>query len=516
MSKNSIFVLSWCVGLIFCLHTTPMGGAVEKPNIIVIMADDVGYGDLGVLGAVGVETPNLDKMAQEGIRFVNGYCTAASCTPTRFSLLTGIHAFRYGGTGIAPPNATAIIKPGTFTMPAMLQHAGYKTAVVGKWHLGLGIPPKPDWNGELKPGPLEIGFDYCFIYPTTNDRVPSVYIENHRVRNLDPGDPLDVREGADNPWENLPTGITHRDTLKMDWSHGHNQTIHNGIGRIGWASGGKSALWRDEDMADDLTHQCIAWIKANKDNPFFLFFATPNIHVPRMPHERFQGKSTLGFRGDSLVELDWCIGALMKALDEEGLLENTIVIFTADNGPVLDDGYQDGAVEKLGEHKPAGILRGGKYSPYEGGTRIPFFVQWKGKIAPGISQEIINTIDLPATFAAMLGERVPEGAFPDSVALKDVLLGLPDATGRPFNINEANNGRFGFRKGDWKIVSPPNVQGQPPGRLDMARYELFDLAADPSETTNLAGQQPERLKEMFEEFQKHLVPFGRPLTSLGQ
>jgi len=485
-----------------------MSLAVEKPNIIVIMADDVGYGDLGVLGAKGVETPHLDKLALEGRRFVNGYCSAATCTPTRFSLLTGMHAFRQRGTGIAPPNAPAIIKPGTVTMPAVLRNAGYKTAVVGKWHLGLGNPPKPDWNGELKPGPLELGFDYCFIYPSTNDRVPSVYVENHRVRNLDPNDPLDVRgQELSNPWPDVPTGVTHRDTLKMDWSNGHNQTIHNGIGRIGWALGGKNALWRDEDLATTLTEKCGEWIKANKNAPFFLFYASPNVHVPRMPHERFQGKSSMSYRGDSLVELDWCVGNILETLREENVLENTLVIFTSDNGPVLDDGYKDGAVEKLGDHKPSGILRGGKYSPYEGGTRIPFFAYWKGKIVPGISEEIMNTIDLPATLAALVGERVPEGAFPDSFALNDELLGISGAKGRPFNINEASM-RFGFRKDHWKIVSPPNA-GQTPGRNDRARYELFNLAADPSETTDLAKQDPERVKTMFEELQKHLVPFGR-------
>jgi len=499
-------MLSWCIGLAFCLCTVSIIGAAEKPNIIVIMADDVGYGDLGILGAQGVETPHLDKLSREGLRFINGYCSAATCTPTRFSFITGMHAFRQRGTGIAPPNAPAIIKPDTFTTPAMLQKAGYKTAVVGKWHLGLGNPPKPDWNGELKPGPLELGFDYCFIYPTTNDRVPSVYVENHRVRNLDPNDPLDTPE---QPRPGEPTGETHRDTLKMDWSRGHNQTIHNGIGRIGWAYGGTAALWRDEDLMTELTEKSMEWIKTNKNNSFFLFLATPNIHVPRTPNERFVGKSTMGPRGDALVELDWSVGEIMRTLQEEDLLENTLVIFTADNGPVLDDGYKDDAVEKLGDHSPAGILRGGKYSPYEGGTRIPFFVHWKGKITPGISQEIINTIDLPATFAAMVGESVPEGAFPDSFALKDALLGVSEGKGRPFNINEANV-RFGFRRDNWKIVSPPNAgQGQTLGRNDMARYELFDLDADPSETTNLAGRYPERLKAMFDEFQKHLVPFGQ-------
>ena len=496
-----------CAGFVICLFTALTVSATEKPNIVVIMADDVGYGDIGINGAKGVETPNIDKLAREGLRFANGYCSAATCTPTRFSFMTGMHAFRQAGTGIAPPNAPAVIKPNTFTTPAILQKAGYKTAVIGKWHLGLGNPPKPDWNGELKPGPLELGFDYCFIYPTTNDRVPSVYIENHRVCNLDSNDPLDVREGPDNPWSGVPTGETHRSTLRMDWSRGHNQTIHNGIGRIGWANGGQSALWRDEDLTTELTKKTAEWIKANKDNPFFLFYSTSNIHVPRMPHERFQGKSDLSFRGDSIVELDWSVGEVMRTLEEAALLENTLVIFTSDNGPVLDDGYKDGAVERWGDRSPAGIFRGGKYQPYEGGTRVPFFAYWKGKITPGISEEIINTIDFPATFAALVGERVPDGAFPDSFALKDVLLGVSGAKGRPFNINEAA-GRFGFRQGNWKIVSPPQ-QGQIPGRRDVARYELFDLATDPSEAANLAERYPERRREMFEEFQKHLVPFGQ-------
>ena len=508
MRKTHTFLPFFCLGLVLIFCAVPVVSAADKPNIIVILADDVGYGDLGILGAKGVQTPNLDKMAQEGLRFVNGYCSAATCTPTRFSLLTGMHAFRQRGTGIAAPTATAIIKPETLTTPAILQKAGYKTAVIGKWHLGLGSPPQPDWNNELKPGPLELGFDYCFIYPTTNDRVPSVYIENHRVVNLNPNDPLDVREGPENPWQSVPTGETHRDTLRMDWSHGHNQTIHNGIGRIGWANGGESAKWRDEDLTTELTKRTVEWIKANASNPFFLIYATSNIHVPRMPHERFHGKSALGLRGDSIAELDWSVGEVMKVLREENMLEHTLVIFFSDNGPVLDDGYKDGAVEKLGDHNPAGILRGGKYSPYEGGTRVPFFVHWKGKITPGISEEIINSIDLPATLSALVEKQVPEGAFPDSFALKDALLGVPGAKGRAFNINEAA-ARFGFRKGNWKIVSPPNAPGQIAGRLRMAQYELFDLDSDPSETTNLAERYPERRKEMFEEFQKYLVPFGQ-------
>lgn len=473
--------------------------AVAPPNIIFIMADDVGFGDIGFYGAKGVETPHLDTLARAGLRFTNGYCNAATCTPTRFALLTGMHAFRQQGTGIAPPNATAIIQPGTPTMASMLQQAGYTTAIVGKWHLGLGNPPKPDWNGDLKPGPLEIGFDSCFVFPTTNDRVPSVYVENHRVRNLDPNDPLDV---PSQPRPGEPAGETHRHTLKLDWSHGHNQTIHNGIGRIGWAYGGKSALWRDEDMATDLTDQAVGFIKANasKKTPFFLMFTPHNIHVPRMPNEKFQGKSSLGLRGDALLELDWSIGEIMKTVLDQNISENTMVVFCSDNGPVLDDGYKDLAVEKLGDHKPAGVFRGGKGTPYEGGTRIPFFVSWPGTIVPGESKEVICTIDFPATFAALVGQDVPEKAFPDSFALKDVLLGAPSAKGRPFMINEAQN-RFGYRKGDWKIVTPARRQNAPAGTssIDRERCELFNLSDDIGEKNNLAATCPERLKEMYDE-----------------
>ena len=195
----------------------------RPPNIIVIMADDLGYGDLSCYGAESLKTPHIDQLASEGQQFRSGYCSASTCTPTRYSFLTGTYAFRKKGTGIAPPNSPALIQPGTATIASILRSAGYKTAVIGKWHLGLGSDA-PDWNGLLKPGPLEIGFDRCFLLPTTNDRVPQVYVENHRVLNLDPKDPLWV--GKKKPSEDHPTGITHRSTLKMDWSHGHLSLIH--------------------------------------------------------------------------------------------------------------------------------------------------------------------------------------------------------------------------------------------------------------------------------------------------
>jgi arylsulfatase A len=464
-------------------------GAATKPNIIVIMADDLGYGDVSCNGATRVKTPNIDKLAAEGVRFTSGYCSASTCTPTRYSLLTGTYAFREPRTGIAPPNAPSIIKPGTETIASILKRAGYATAVIGKWHLGLG-DPAPDWNGEIKPGPLELGFDYCFLLPTTNDRVPQVYVENHRVRGLDPADPLWV--GNKKPSPNHPTGTSHRSQLRMDWSNGHNDTIHNGIGRIGFYTGGAKARFRDEDLVDEWVKQSANWIEKNKDRPFFLFFASHDIHVPRMPHGRFQGKTPMSYRGDAIVEFDWSVGEIMKTVDRLGLAENTLIIVCSDNGPVLDDGYKDGAVAKLGNHKPAGPYRGGKYSVFEGGTRTPFITHWKGRIKPGTSDEIVCTIDLPASFAALTGQSLASMACRDSLDVMDALLGLPGAKGRDHLVQQDNSGnKKGLRQGQWKLV-----QGE------AGKAQFFNLTKDPGESENLASQNPDQLNQMRELLRK--------------
>lgn len=454
----------------------------SKPNIIVIMSDDVGYGDVGCYGATEIATPNIDRLAKGGLRFTSGYCSASTCTPTRYSLLTGKYAFRQNGTGIAAPNATALIKPGTMTLPSILKNAGYATAIVGKWHLGLGEPPEPDWNGELKPGPLEVGFDHAFIFPTTNDRVPSVFVEDHRVRNLDPDDPLWV-EGGNR--DKQPTGTTHRDTLRMDWSDGHNQTIHNGIGRIGYFGGGQKARWRDEELADTLIQESVRWIKEQKSNPFFLFFASHDIHVPRMPNERFQGKSSLGYRGDAIMELDWCVGQLLDTLNELKLSDNTLVIFCSDNGPVLDDGYKDGAVEKLGKHKPAGPLRGGKGSVYEGGTRTPFIAHWPGMINSGSSDEIVCTIDLAASFASLVGQSLDDSACQDSFNILPALLGKRGAKGRDHLVQQGNDGvKLGLRSGDWKLIHQKVI------------YKLFNLSESSDKGRNVIKRESARAEEL--------------------
>lgn len=476
--------------------------AAEAPNIIVIIADDLGYGDLSCYGATELKTPNIDKIAAEGLRFTSGYCSASTCTPTRFSLLTGTYAFRQKGTGIAPPNGPAIIKPGTETIASLLKKVGYATAAIGKWHLGLG-DPKPDWNGELKPGPLEIGFDHCHLLPTTNDRVPQVYVHDHRVLNLDPKDPLWVGDAA--PDENHPTGLKNRDTLKLDWSHGHNQTIHNGISRIGFYTGGMAARFRDEDLGDEWVKRSSTWIEAHKDGPFFLYLASHDIHVPRMPHERFQGKTKLGLRGDSILEFDATVGEICKTLDRLKIAENTLIVICSDNGPVLDDGYKDGAVEKLGAHQPAGPFSGGKYSVLEGGTRTPFIVSWPGRVKAGVSDEVVCTMDLAASFAALTGAALPENACLDSLNVLPALLGEAGAKGRDHLLQQDNNGvNLGLRVGEWKLVKQKNqvktqaTVSQKKASKDSGKgpFRLYRLTDDPAETKDLAAQETGKLEEM--------------------
>ena len=499
------------IAALFLLPACLLQAAETRPNIIVIMADDLGYGDVSCYGATELSTPNIDQLAREGLRFTSGYCSASTCTPTRFSLLTGTYAFRRKGTGIAPPSAPAVIKPGTETVASILQRADYETAVIGKWHLGLGGAGGPDWNGDLKPGPLEIGFDTCFLLPTTNDRVPQVYVHDHRVPNLDPKDPLWV--GKKKPSPDHPTGKTHRDKLKMDWSHGHNSTIHNGISRIGFYTGGHKARFRDEDLADKWVEKSVEFMEKNKNRPFFLFFSSHDIHVPRMPHERFQGKTKLGYRGDAIVQLDWCVGELMKALDRLKLAEKTLVIFCSDNGPVLDDGYKDGAVEKNGRHRAAGPYAGGKYSVYEGGTRTPFITRWKGRIQPGLSDEMVCTIDLSASLATLSGQPLPAGACLDSLDVLGALLGKKGARGRDHLVqqNNGNNGTYALRVGEWKLhrydkkTARNKVVEKKLANTKVPRYLLFNLEADRRERKNLYAEKPAIASRLVARLEKILA-----------
>ena len=512
-----LLLMVYAIGVMSAATLPNSGSGASKPNIIVIMADDLGYGDLGCYGASAenIATPHIDKLAQAGLRFTSGYCSASTCTPTRYSFLAGTYAFRHPGTGIAPPNSPALIQAGTETLPSLLQRAGYRTAVIGKWHLGLGARDQgPDWNGELKPGPLEIGFDHCFLLPTTNDRVPQVYVENHHVLNLDPADPLWV--GDKPPSTDHKTGVSHRHELKMDWARGHNGTIHNGISRIGFYTGGHAARFRDEDLADKWVEQSKAWISEQQGEPFFLFFASHDLHVPRMPHERFQGQSRTGLRGDAIVQLDWCVGELVAHLEAEGLTQDTLIVFCSDNGSVLGDGYKDRAAELLHDHRPTGPYSGGKYSVKEGGTRTPFITCWPGVIAPGSSEALVCTIDLATSLANYLGVDVPSDACLDSLDVMDALLGIPDAVGRSHLIQQDNgrwgiNGSLGYRSGKWKLQRHLTNAADLKKRGDAVaahRYELYDISIDPAEADNVAANNPEVLEQMKSELQ-WLIDHGR-------
>jgi len=418
-------------------------------------------------------------------------------------MLTGEYAWRKKGTGVLPGDARLIIEEGRPTLASALRGAGYKTGVVGKWHLGLGNGDL-DWNGEIKPGPLEVGFDYAFLLPATGDRVPCVYVENHRVAGLDPADPIRVAYGK--PIGDEPTGKKNPEKLTTHPSHGHDMAIVNGVSRIGYMTGGAKALWVDEDMAGVMTAKAVAFIEQHRSSPFFLYFATHDIHVPRLPHKRFRGKTPMGPRGDAIVEFDWSVGEVLRALDKHGLTRNTLVLVTSDNGPVVDDGYKDGAVEKLGDHKPAGPWRGGKYSQFEGGTRVPLIARWPERIRPGVSKALVGQLDFIASLGAIAGVARPDSAR-DSVDVSKALLGS-SPEGRVSLVEHARG--LAYREGGWKVIAPnagPRVNASTRTELgNSPQAQLYDLASDPGETRDLAAAQPERVRAMLQALEKIAGP----------
>ena len=476
--------------------------AAEKPNIIYILTDDLGYGDIGCYGATKVKTPNLDRLASQGCRFTDAHATASVCTPTRYAFLTGRYAWRQPGTGIAPGDAPALIRTGTTTVPSMLKAAGYKTGLVGKWHLGLGEAPKTDFNGDIKPGPLELGFDYAFYIPATGDRVPCVLVENHRVAGYDPADPIRVSYGAKIGDE--PTGDDPNVKLKIKGGPGHTNTVVNGIPRIGYMTGGKAARWVDEDIADTLTAKAVKFIESNQAGPFFLYLSTHDIHEPMVPHPRFRGTSECGWRGDVIHQLDWTVGEVLAALDRLKLNTNTLVIFTSDNGGAIKDTYDDGTNPLHSRQPPNGSLRGSKGSLYEGGHRVPFIARWPGRIAAGsTSGQLMGHVDALATFAALTGQKLAAEAGPDSFNVLPALLGekLKQPVRDHLVLQNNNQAPLALREGDWVLIEKgggPRQQRRvaQQGNPVPPRPEFFNLAADLTQTNNLAATETERVKAM--------------------
>ncbi|MEG1684542.1 MAG: arylsulfatase [Bacteroides sp.] len=469
----------------------------KKPNVIFIYSDDLGIGDLSCYGATKVHTPNIDKLSQEGLRFCNAYSASATSTPARFGLLTGMYPWRQENTGIAPGNSELLIDTACVTMADMFKENGYATGVVGKWHLGLGSKGGTDFNKKITPNTNDIGFDYEFVIPATVDRVPCVYVENGNVVNLDPNDPIEVNYKK--KVGNWPTGKENPELLKLKPSQGHNNTIINGIPRIGYMTGGKSALWVDEDIADTITSKAKAFITKHKDAPFFLYMGTQDVHVPRIPHPRFAGKSGLGTRGDVILQLDWTIGEIMRTLDSLKIADNTILIFTSDNGPVIDDGYQDQALEMLIGHTPMGIYRGGKYSLYEAGTRIPFIVRWLGHTKQGEQKALFSQIDVYASLASLLNHSIEGKIAPDSRNHLSTLLGVKDES-REYIVQQNLNNTLAIIKGQWKYLEPsdkPRLEHWTKTELgNEQKPQLYNLSIDPKEQKNVAQQHPEIVKEL--------------------
>lgn len=473
----------------------------KRPNVIVIYADDLGYGDLACYGAVGVETPHIDRLAAQGLRFTNAHAMAATSTPSRYGLLTGEYAWRRPGTDVAAGDAAMIIRPEQYTMADLFRASGYRTAAFGKWHLGLGTETgRQDWNRRLPQGLRDLGFDYSYIMAATADRVPCIFIEQDSIAHHDPEHPIEV--SYTQPFEGEPLGKTHPELLKLRHSHGHDMAIVNGIGRIGYSRGGGRALWRDEDIADSITMRALRFIEENARQPFFLYFATNDIHVPRFPHERFRGKSQMGLRGDAIVQFDWCVGQLMQTLERLGIADNTLIVLTSDNGAVLDDGYADEAFDRLGAHRPTGGLRGNKYSTFEGGTRVPMLVSWpQGIEGRGTRHTLYSQVDLMASFAELLGTPLPTGAAPDSRAYAGALLGRERAKACPWLIQQAANKTLSVRTARWKYIEPSDGPKMLPWAPNietgyLPRPQLYDLKKDPSERHNLAERYPRIVARM--------------------
>ena len=455
--------------------------AQQQPNVICILADDVGYTDLSCYGSTLIHTPTLDQLAKEGVRFTNAYAPASTSSPSRYAFLTGEYAWRKN-VGILPADAPLTISTSINTLPKVMKSLGYYTGLVGKWHLGLGSKDSPvDFNKKITMGPAQVGFDYSYFFPATNDRVPCVFIENGYVEGLDPNDPIEVSyKHKVGSW---PTGKEHPEMLTLPFHLGHNGTIVDGISRIGWMTGGKKALWKDDEMAGRILKHAQRFVKDNKNKPFFLYYASHNAHEPRVPSKAFKGKSKAGIYGDVIEEFDYCVGELVKTLKEEGLYENTILIITSDNAPMIKEGYDDGALEHINGHNPYGNLRGEKYSLHEGGTKVPFIFSWPDGVKASFEQnQPFVYVDLLSTIPALLGRVLPTEVCNDSRDGSALFKAADAPLYREYIITQNNGGDIALRMGYWKYIP--------------SKRELYDLSSDPSELHDVCFAYPEIVRQM--------------------
>jgi len=459
--KNHLIVLSFIVLFTQCgVKQYPVSGNNKEekglakrslPNVIYINVDDLGYGDLGCYGATKVKTPNMDRLAKEGKRFTDFHSASAVCSPSRYALLTGQYPSRKNMWQPIFMRTPLVIDTAQMTIGKVMQNAGYQTAVIGKWHLGFGNTYPIDWNKDLKPGPLETGFNYYFGVPVLNSHPPFVYVENHNVVGLVPEDPIVYGRRAET--EVFP------------------EKFH--IDSIG---GGKAAhaLYKDRMVGTTLKDKAVNWIEQHKDKPFFLYFAPTNIHHPFTPAPPFIGTSEAGPYGDFIHELDWMVGELMATLDREGLTENTLVILTADNGGMFNQGGQE--TWKMGHHQN-GPLLGFKFDAWEGGHRVPFIARWPGKIvASSQSGEMLCNIDMLATLSALVDYTLKEGEGPDSYNALPAILGTPKDSIRDYLvISPVKSTHLAIRKGAWMYIPAQNSGGF--SGTQIGKHELGGAAA---------------------------------------
>ncbi|MEN8662963.1 MAG: sulfatase family protein [Lentimonas sp.] len=495
--------LIWLLGIVQ-LVVSPLSAKpfVDRPNIVLVFADDLGYGDLSCYGATKINTPHVDKLATEGKRFTDAHSASSVCTPSRYALMTGEYPHRkslYSPVFLKTP---LVIDTEQQTIANVLKDAGYVTACVGKWHLGFGGKAKgpTDWNAPLKPGPLELGFDYFFGLPVVNSHPPFVYVENHEVLGADPKDPF-----------------VYGETAKTKEIH---EKMH--LDEIGGADAAH-ALYEDAYVATKLTEKATDWIKQQGESPFFLYLATTNIHHPFTPHPQFVGTSEAGLYGDFVHELDWMVGEIMKTLEAQGVADNTLIIFTSDNGGMINETAQEAV--KLG-HEINGELLGAKFDAWEGGHRVPFIAWWPGQIeAASVSNEVICNIDMIRSFAELTGATLKPGQGQDSESFLSVLTNESAAMERDhLLISPFRSAHLSVRQGKWMYISGPagggfsnprlgthgfggpaavafmekensNMQN---GRLkpDIPPGQLYDMEQDPYQTANVYEDYPEVVTEM--------------------
>ena len=475
------FILLLCVG---SFTTLPMVAAASagRPNIVVILADDYGYGSLGAYGAdpVLIQTPNLDRLAREGRRFTDAYTPSSVCTPTRYALMTGRYCWRtpLNHGGVANTLDPLLIETTRPTIASLLKRHGYSTGFVGKWHLGYGTAPRVDYTKELKPGPLELGFDYQFAVPQNHNDITRVFVENHHVYGLRSAilTPAPGKLGLDAP---------ERD---------------------------------DPKTMGDLTERAVGWLgqQAGTPAPFFLYFAPVAVHELVTPSAETTGTSKAGSYGDFIHDLDRSVGRIVAALEKQNALENTLIIFTSDNGGVVNPGGKTGTNQLAMEAglKINGALRGGKHDIWEGGFKVPFLVRWPSRVPAGTtSNEMIGLVDVFATVATVIGETKLDRSTtaPDSVNVLPAFLGQPST--QPLRrdlVLQSATGVYAIRSGPWKwtegVPAAPKGKKAPAAtgpKAEQFRPRLVNLADDPAEKNDVAAAHPEIVQRLAETLRLH-------------